>query len=189
MAQIKTNTPAFLGLLIIILGLGTFGQVNAQGVWKTDSSHIKFFSEAPLENIEAENVKARGAINTEKNMIAISVPITGFKFEKELMEEHFNENYLESEKFPKGTFQGTFNEKIDWKKDGTYPATAKGSLTIHGVKRETTLKGTVNIKNGKIYVNAEFTVRLEDHDIEIPQIVFQNIAEEILVTCYFSFKQ
>ena len=188
MVQNKTKSSALIGFLVLLAGLGFNGQVQAQ-VWKTDSSYIKFFSEAPLENIEAENTKARGAINTEKNMIAISVPITGFKFEKELMEEHFNENYLESEKFPKGTFQGNFSEKINWKKDGTYPATAKGSLTIHGVKRETTLEGTITIKGGQILVNTKFKVRLEDHEIDIPQIVFQNIAEVIDVTCYFSFKQ
>lgn len=156
---------------------------------KSESSHIRFFSEAPLENIEAETEKATGVIKMENSQIAIIVPIQSFQFEKALMQEHFNENYMESDKFKNGTFQGKFNEAIKWKKDGEYPATATGKLNVHGVERETTLKGTVKIEKGKVMLNTKFIIKLVDHDIDIPQAVFMNIAEEIEVTMKMTLVQ
>lgn len=171
----------FLGLLLV-----ESLSLNAQ-MWKTSESTVQFFSEAPLENIEAVNEKSIGLYNESNQQVAFVIPIRGFKFEKELMEEHFNENYLESEKYKNGSFKGNLDQKINTKKDGEYEASATGTLTIHGVEQKRTIRGTLVVKDGKIFMKTKFQVKLADHDIEIPKVVFQNIAEVIDVTCDFTF--
>lgn len=178
------------GILILAtlsLGLTGFGQPYL----KMDTSYVHFFSEAPAEDIEALNNKANGLINTKTNDIALIIPIKSFKFDKELMEEHFNENYLESDKYKNGSFKGKFNEKINWTADGSIEATATGILNIHGVEQKRTIKGQITIKDGKALLNTKFQVKLVDHDIDIPKVVFYNIAEVIDVTArlYFTPKQ
>ena len=172
----------------IILSLLLCGSMSLSAqMWKTSESTVQFFSEAPLENIEAVNTKSIGLYNEANRQLAFVIPIRGFKFEKELMEEHFNENYLESEKFKNGSFKGNLDQDINFKKDGEYEATATGTLTIHGIAQERTIKGTLVVKKGKVFMKTKFQVKLADHDIEIPKVVFQNIAEIIDVTCEFTF--
>jgi len=154
--------------------------INAQ-IFTTKSSEITFFSEAPLENIEAVNTGATSMLNTATNDLVFSIPIIAFKFEKALMQEHFNENYMESDKFPKASFKGKINKTIDFTKDGTHEASVKGKLTIHGVEREKTFEGTFTIKDGQVILKSQFTLLIKDHDIKIPKVVIKNIAEEILV--------
>ncbi|MDA9820366.1 YceI family protein [Salibacteraceae bacterium] len=174
---------SILSLTLILLSSSLFAQV-----WKSSENKVHFFSEAPLENIEATNTTSIALYNEENKQLAIVIPIKGFKFEKELMEEHFNENYMESEKFKNGKFKGTLDGDIDFSKDGTYETTATGILTIHGVEQKRTIKGTLIVKKGTLQMQSKFQIKLEDHDIEIPKIVFSNIAEVIDVTCDFSFK-
>ncbi|MGB0402522.1 MAG: YceI family protein [Salibacteraceae bacterium] len=156
-------------------------------ILKTSSSKVHFFSEAPTEDIEAVNTKATGAIRTENNQLALVIPIKAFKFEKALMEEHFNENYLESDKFKNGTFVGFIDDKINWKKDGEYETSATGKLKIHGVEQERTIKGKLVLKDGVATLSTKFQVKLVDHDIEIPKVVILNIAEVIDVTATLTF--
>ena len=149
---------------------------------KSTETEISFFSEAPLENIEALNKKGKSLIKTSTNDIAWVVSIRGFHFEKPLMEEHFNENYMETEKgeaYKTATFKGKINEDVDWGKDGVYKVTATGDLTIHVVTKKRTIEGELEIKGGKIMLMSEFQVKLEDHKVEIPKMVLKNIAETV----------
>jgi len=154
--------------------------VSAQ-IYVANSSVISFFSEAPLENIQAVNKAAKPMLNTSNNEIAIKVPIKGFVFEKPLMQEHFNENYMESDKYPHAIFKGKINETIDYTKDGTYKASATGKLDIHGVEKDRTIEGTITVKGQEITLETKFDVKVADHKITIPKVVFQNIAEIIEV--------
>ena len=152
-----------------------------QGILVSSDTRIEFFSKTPLEDIKAVNETATSLLNTFDNKLVFRVPIIGFVFKKSLMREHFNENYLESDKYPHATFQGKINEEIDFSKDGEYPATATGKFNIHNVEVERTLEGTILIKDGKVSLKTEFHVLLKDHKIKIPKAVFKNIAEDILV--------
>ena len=146
-----------------------------------------FFSEAPVENISAVNKNAKALINAKNNEVAFVVTNVGFKFEKLLMEEHFNENYMESHKYKVSVFKGKIINEIDFTKDGTYEVTAKGTLDIHGVTVEREIKGTLTIINGNITLTSEFDVALKDHKIKIPKVVIKNIAEVIKVSINIQF--
>lgn len=167
------------GLLLTAL------QVDAQK-YISDRSTIKFFSDAKLEDIEAENKHAVSIFNPTTAEIVFSVPIRQFQFEKQLMQEHFNEKYLESEKYPKATFQGKL-VAFDASKE-LQQATAKGKMTIHGVSRDVEIKGTVQRVAQKYVMKSSFLVKLIDYKIEIPQLLWQNIAEQVEVTIEFEYK-
>ena len=166
----------------LIIPASSFSQV-----YKSESGYVRFYSEAPLENIEGINKKATGALRISDNILVVSIPIKSFVFEKALMQEHFNETYLESDKYKRGIFKGKVNEKINWKKDGMYDATATGTIHIHGIDQEATIKGKVVIKEGKINFETVFNVHLEEYEIEIPKIVVFNIAEVVEVTMKMTF--
>ena len=155
-------------------------QVLAQLIM-TQTGETSIFSETPLENIAAKNNLVAAVINTANGDVAVKIPMNQFKFSNKLMEEHFNENYVESEKFPSATFRGKIQEPIDFKKDGSYVVSAKGSLEIHGVKQERTIKGKLTIAKDQVTLEANFDVKLVDHKIEIPTVVFAKIAESIAV--------
>jgi hypothetical protein len=177
---------AMLRLLIIFIFTCSF--VSAQGIYKSVSSEISFFSEAPLENIHAINKEGKSLINTSNNEIAVIVAIRGFKFEKNLMEEHFNENYMESDKYKTSVFKGKINEQIDFTKEGEYPVTATGVLEMHGVKKDLTIAGTLTIKGGQLFLTTKFDVKLEEHKIKVPKAVIKNIAETIEVTAHITYE-
>ncbi len=154
---------------------------NAQNVLISKSAEITFFSEAPVENISAKNNSVNSILNTVTNDIAFIVSIRGFKFEKELMEEHFNEKYLESDKYPQATFKGKIQDSIDWKKDGVYPVSATGTLSMHGVDKTVTEKGNIEIKGKEAHLSGSMTIAISDFKISIPKLLFQNIADTIKV--------
>lgn len=163
--------------------------LHGQKLYKTSDTYIRFFSEAPLENIEATNTESQGLMNLETKQVAMVVPIIEFHFEKALMEEHFNENYMETSKYKTGKFSGKINEEVDFSQDfDSLQVTATGTLTIHGVPQNRTLSGTLTKKGDKITLHSIFMVPLEDHDIEVPKMVVENIAEVIEVTCNFVFE-
>lgn len=97
------------------------------------------------------------------------------------MQEHFNEKYMESDKFANAQYKGKINEHIDFSKDSSYSVTCTGVLSLHGVDQPRTDKGTVHIKNGKVILVAEFTVACVDHKIEIPKLLTENIASTVKV--------
>jgi hypothetical protein len=148
-----------------------------------------FFSETPLENIAALNKTVTSVLNTATNEIAVKMVMTEFKFKNHLMEEHFNENYMESSKFPNGIFKGKINETIDWKKNGTFDVSANGMLIMHGVSKERILKGKVFIKDEEITLLCGFNIPLADHKIDVPKLVMVKIAENIAVNNKFVFTE
>lgn len=147
-----------------------------------EQGKIQIRSEAPLEIIEAQSNRLRGLIDPARQSFAWSVEIKSLNgFNSPLQREHFNENYLESNKFPRASFMGKIIEKIDFQQDGVYDVRAKGKFTVHGVEQERIIKSRLSIKKGKAVVQSTFTVLLADHDITIPRIVYQKIAEEVTV--------
>lgn len=151
-----------------------------------EKSKIVFFSDAAIEDITAENKKTSGIFNSDNGEIVFSIPINAFKFAKALMEEHFNEKYMESDKFPKATFQGKV-EGYD-KNSNSQSAKAIGKLTIHGVTKDVEIPGTMTRQGSKLQMNSKFMVKLADYNIAIPQLLWQNIAEQVEVTAEFDFK-
>ena len=156
----------------------------SQRYMSTESS-IRFFSSAPLEDIEATNTKGRGVLDSGNGNYAFSVPINAFVFEKALMQEHFNEKYMESDKYPNATFTGSIT---DYKKETSGKVLAKGVMTIHGVQNQVELPGTLTVESNGIKIRSVFTIRLEDYKIKVPSLLFQNIAEEVEVTVSFQLK-
>ena len=147
----------------------------------TRNGTIEFFSATFIENIEATNEMASGLLAND-GRFAFRVPILGFRFEKALMEEHFNENYLESTRFPNGTFEGTIANWNDALKDGqSHTVMAQGILTIHGVASEREIESTLQWDGKAWIVHSEFTVLTAAHEIPIPKMVRDKIAEAISV--------
>lgn len=167
---------------MLMLLLNTLAGLSAQHRYFTDEGTVYFKSDAPLEVIEAQSVKLRGLIDPASNSFAFSIPMRSFQgFNSPLQRDHFNENYLESKSYPNATFQGKIIEQEDLTKDGKYIVRAKGILLIHGVEQERIIRSEVSTEDGTMKIKAAFTVLLAEHDIRIPRIVHQKIAEEIKV--------
>ena len=165
---------------------------DAQKVF-TKNGKISFFSKTDMEDIAADNNQVMSVLNTQTGELQFSVLIKSFKFEKALMEEHFNENYMESNKFPKASFKGNIDDKskVDFGKDGTYKVTISGDLNIHGVsKKVSAVPGTITVKDGKPTGTSKFNVKLADYEISVPSVVKKNIAEtiDISVSCLYDQK-
>ncbi len=175
--------------LIVALCIIAFS-AQAQDRYLTREGHIKFFSTAPLEDIEAHNYKVLSVVDLAKGQIAVNLLIKAFEFEKKLMQEHFNENYMESAKYPKSTFSGTFEVPAGLKsmEDGTYELDVDGEMLIHGVKKPVNTKATLKVEGGKLSGDVFLKVKVADYDIKIPKVVVRNIAEEIEVTGTFSYE-
>ncbi|MEM8909935.1 MAG: YceI family protein, partial [Bacteroidota bacterium] len=150
------------------LAIAAQGQTPSS-IYKSTSGEAYFKSDAPLEVIEARSTQLRGIIDASKYTFAFSIPIRSFEgFNSPLQREHFNENYLESDKFPKATFLGKMIEKIDLSKDGNHEVRAKGQLQIHGIVTERIIKSQLEVKAGQLFIRSAFTVLLKEHDIKIP---------------------
>lgn len=160
-------------------------QVYSTKAGDTTASKISFESKTPVEDIFAETKTAKAAVVVKTKRVKIKIKMISFKFEKPLMEEHFNEKYVETEKYPNAIFDGTIQEDIDFSKDGTYQVSVKGKLTVHGVTKERTLTGTIVVAGGKLDLKTEFKINLVDHKIKVPSVVTKNIAETIDVKAHF----
>ncbi len=169
-------------ILSIITILALHNLAQAQDVYVSKNGVISFFSKTPIEDIDATANTAVSAINIKTNAIYFNVKINQFKFKKKLMQEHFNENYLESDKYPNAEFSGTLSTPIDINKNGTYTTDVSGKLTIHGVTKEYTTKATIIVKDKNFVGQAKFDVLLADHKIKIPSVVTKQIAEKINIT-------
>ena len=156
----------------------------------TRDGKISFLSEAPMENIKAINSKATSVLDIESGNIEFAVLIKAFQFKKALMQEHFNENYLESSEFPKAIFKGKIDNvsEVDFSKDGSYEATVIGKMTIHGVTNPISTTGTINVTGGEISVQSQFVALVADYDIKIPGVVRDNIAKEVEITVDISYE-
>jgi uncharacterized membrane protein len=164
------------------------GTATAQN-YITKNGKISFFSKTNIENIDAINNQVVSVMNTQNGEVAFSVLINGFLFKKALMQEHFNENYLESSKYPKAVFKGKIADltKVNFQKDGDYAVTVTGDLTMHNVTKNITIPGTIKIKGKNLMANAAFIVKLDDYKISVPKIVEGNISKtiEVKVACNY----
>ena len=176
--------------LIIIFGLLALTVTSYSQRYLTKNGHIKFYSETPVETIEARNHQANSVLDTQTGDFVFKVLMKSFEFEKALMEEHFNENYVESDKFPNATFKGKVVNlsDVDFSKDGEYLIKVEGELTIHGVTKKVMEDGTFTVEGGKINGLSVFIIKPADYDIRIPKTVINNIAEEIEVTVNISLE-
>lgn len=165
---------------LILLAWFVINQAG-QDIYVCKNVAVSLFSKAPMEDIDATTNKGSSVFNATTGEVAFSIPIRSFKFDKALMQEHFNENYMESEKFPDASFHGKIAEKIPIDKNGNYAVNATGLLTVHGVKQTRTIAGNIIVNNGAVTLNAEFIVTCKDHQIDIPTLVFQKIAEHIKI--------
>ncbi len=157
-----------------------FTQINAQiFMAKSGGTQITFFSKSPLEDIDATNKGALIVLNSSTNDLQVKVSISNFKFKNALMEEHFNENYMETEKFPNAVFKGKINEKIDWTKDGESKITITGKMEMHGVTKDETYTGTVKKVGNELTLNGGFKVKVADYGIKVPSLYVKNIAEVV----------
>ncbi len=177
--------------IIFSLLILTIANVNAYSQkYFTKNGLISFFSKARLENIKADNNQVLSVLDTKTGDLQFSVLINGFHFKKATMEEHFNEDYMESGKYPKATFKGKIADisKVDFTKDGVNKVVVSGDLMMHGVtKSNFSTDGTITIKAGKISANSKFMVLLKDYNIAIPKVVASNIAEKIEITVICSY--
>lgn len=184
----KQSTFYALGVAALVFS----SSAQAQSLLSTKIGQISFFSETPIRNIEAMNNEVTSLLNTETGEIGFVVPIKSFRFEKSLMEEHFNENYMETAKFPKATFQGKITnlKAIDFKKDGGYSATVEGKLTMHGVTKNILTDGKIIVEKGKLVAVASFIVLLEDYNVKRPSLVAAEIADrvEVKINCRYEPK-
>jgi hypothetical protein len=167
-------------MLAILMLISTL--VSAQK-YMTKVGTIKFSSDTPMEKIEAVNRQVNSALDFSTGNFVFKVLIRGFEFPKALMQEHFNENYMESEKFPTSTFSGkvTNIKDVNLAKDAVYKVVVEGDLAMHGVTNKVKVNGTVEVKGGKVIGLATFNVAPKDYNITIPQAVIKNISEAIKV--------
>jgi polyisoprenoid-binding protein YceI len=150
-------------------------------LYSTRSGFVGFYSKTPLEDVRGENGQVYAVIDAGKKNLAFAALLKGFIFPKELMQEHFNENYVESDKYPKATFSGAYIGDVALDKDGVYKITVKGGLTLHNVTRTVETPATLEVRAGHLLGVAEFRVKPEDFNISIPSIVRDKIDKEITV--------
>ena len=174
----------YIILLLTSIGFSGFGQTPS--VYSTQNGMAYFLSDAPLEMISASSQNLIGVLNTEERRFSFSIPVNTFNgFNSSLQQTHFNEDYLETDKYPQATFKGKIIEEVDLGIEGQYRIRTKGKLDIHGVENDRIIRCNVSVEPGRIKVKAEFTVFLDTHNIKIPSIVNKKIAEEILVRIDF----
>jgi polyisoprenoid-binding protein YceI len=171
-------------MLGLLLGSAGTQQAWGQSKYMTRAGHISFFSASIMEDIEARNDKVAAVFDLGTGQIAFSVPIHDFQFKRTLMQEHFNENYMESDKFPKATFTGQLLNTAQVLKqlpNTTQTVEAEGNLTMHGVTHKAIVTGTLQLRDGQLVVFAYFNVAPADFSIDIPLLVREHIAKSVSV--------
>jgi len=171
-------------ILLLILAITSFSQVAlAQLKYYTKAGKISFYSKAPLEDIEAHNTKAVSVYDAGTGRIEFSALLKGFEFEKAKMQEHFNENYVESDKFPKAVFIGSIQSAANVKPtvDGVYNVQVSGSLTLHGITKPQVAQSVITVRNGVMSAVSVFTITLKNYDIQIPALVADKISQTVRV--------
>jgi len=163
-------------LLIVVLASGQN--------YMTKTGYIGFYSHTPVEDIKGDNNQVASVLNMATGELVFQVLIKSFHFEKALMEEHFNENYMDSEKFPRSVFKGKIAgfSTATYSKPGKYDITVEGELTIRDVTQKVTAKGTLEVAEGVINASSKFNIAPEDYKIEIPGVVREKIAKNLETT-------
>jgi hypothetical protein len=176
--------------LLFIALLSTFVNILSAQKYFTKSGNINFDASTKIEKISAVNNKATAVYDATTGAIEYGVLVKAFAFEKALMQEHFNENYMESTKFPKAIFKGkVLNPSVlSLSKDGTYNADIEGKLTMHGETKDVKTKAVFMVKGGKISASSVFNVLLADYNVIIPALVKDNISKEMKIEVRNSFE-
>ena len=174
----KKSVAAMVSLVLIPLG------ILGQGKYLTNNGVISFYSHTIIEDITAVNSEVAAVIDGQSGEIAIILKMTQFQFEKKKMQEHFNENYVESEIFPKATFSGSIlnNTDINYNAPGLYNVKVRGEMTIHGQTQSVSAEGTVKVGSVGIVCSTKFKLNPEDYKIKIPRTVRKNISEQMEIT-------
>ncbi len=158
--------------------------------YRGKNGKVKFFSDAPLEDIEAVSNETNSVFKPSTGEVAVLIPIKSFKFDKALMREHFNQTYLESDKYPEATFIGKLKDKIDENTPIDKVVMISGKISIHGVVKDRNIQVTLKSgANGLLTASGKFMITLTDHKIKVPRLVFQNIAEVIEVSFELNLSQ
>lgn len=167
-----------LAAVSLVCATATFAQR-----YFTRDAKIQFNSDTPMEKIEAVNKSGTAVLDIANGRMEWKVLIKNFIFEKALMQEHFNENYMESTKFPNATFKGELvsPDAVNFTKDGTYKVKTKGTMMIHGVQKEIEVPGTITVSKGMVSIQSDFVLAVADYNIAIPSVVREKIAKEIAV--------
>jgi hypothetical protein len=173
----------------LICWLISAGPGPQQKIYTATTSTITFFAGTPVEDIDAVNKKAVSFLNIESGEVVVSIPNREFHFKRALMEDHFNENYMESEKYPKSEFKGSIDNPtgIQWNA-GEYDITVTGTLSIHGVSKRRTLPAHIRIGGEKIDTEMKFNIPLADHHIDRPQILWEKLAETVEVHATITYE-
>ena len=172
--------------LLFIFGLLMIGASTlfAQK-YMTRTAKVSFNATAPSspEKIEAVNNEVANIADAKTGEIIFQVLVKSFKFERELMQEHFNENYMESDKYPKADFRGMITNlsEVNFTKDGAYNVKVSGKLTIHGVTNEVAIPGTVVVKGNTLMLKTKFTVKLKEYKVDVPSVVSDKVAKEAVI--------
>lgn len=170
-------------LILSVIILSLVASVNAQK-FMTKNGFISFFGHTPMEDIKADNNQVASVLDVSTGDLVFQVLIKSFHFDRALMEEHFNENYMESDKFPKATFKGKIInlQSVNFAKNGTYDVTVEGDLTIRDATNKINAKGTIEVVAGGLNANSKFLISPEDYKINIPGVVREKIAKNLEVT-------
>ncbi len=169
-------------IFVLLLSVLSVYAANAQK-YISKNGHVSFYSSTPIENIEANNNQAASILDASTGELVFNVLIKSFEFKNALMQEHFNENYMESDKFPKASFKGKITNisAVSFSKDGCYNVDVTGDLTIHGVTKPVTAKGSISVKGETVSAESKFLVQPSDYNIQIPKLVEGKIAKQIEV--------
>ena len=156
---------------------------QAQKVYATKTGQTAFNASSPIEKIAAVNNQTDSKFVADNGQVVFAVLIKGFKFENQLMEDHFNENYMESTKLPKADFKGyiTNIKEVNFAKDGSYPVKLDGNLTLHGVTNKVNASGTMKVSGGVPEMDGTFKIKLKDYNVT-GLYIGEKIAPEVTIT-------
>lgn len=163
--------------LILVMAVSTAG-INAQNIYITGNGHVSFYSKASITDVDAVNEKVNVELNTSTNALSINMAMKDFTFKSARMGRDAEKNYIETGAYPTASFTGRLNGTIDYDKPGSYPATANGKLSIHGVEKEISEKGVVIVQKGQVSLESQFNVKLKDYNIKTPKILGHEMTEE-----------
>lgn len=182
------NSRKLTVTLLLLINIFT---LNGQTKFFTKNGKVFFNATSSIEKIEAINEKATSIIDISSGSIEFSVLMRAFIFEKDLMQEHFNENYIESDKYPKAIFKGIVMDmkSVDINKNGTYPVKVKGMLTLHGETNELFVEASLTITDGNITAGkSQFKILLKNYKIDIPSIVKDKISNEVKIIIELNYQ-
>ena len=174
----------FTVVILLYTGISASAQL-----FQSTSSKITFLSDAPLEDIYAESNKSKSVFNISDNKIVVLMKPNTFIFKNPMMQEHFLEDYMESDKYPKATLSGILHGDFDVRKEGVYDVTVEGILNIHGIEKKRVIKGNIIVRDGKLSVAAKFAIQVADHGIKIPSMKIKSIAEVVEVSVAIDYKE